>query len=186
MPDLELALIVCGAPLAARTPEIVTALLAAGWRPTVIATPAAGAWLDSEAVSRVLGEPPRMDFRAAAEPKRGGAPAVVVACPATFNTINKMVAGINDTYALGVLCEALGTRTPIVMVPMVNTKLWGHPAWTRNLATLADAGVTLLDVHTGAVGGSAVTSGRGGEVVAHFDPGWLVAHLKQLRESMRA
>jgi phosphopantothenoylcysteine synthetase/decarboxylase len=104
-------------------------------------------------------------------------------CPATFNTVNKAAAGINDSYALGVLCEALGTATPVVMVPMVNNKLWGHPAWSRNLTALADAGVTMLDVHTGAVGASAVESGTGGQVVEHFDPQWLPAQLKRLRET---
>src|SRR5579859_5905146 len=164
MPDPNLALIVCGAPLGARTPDILDSLIGAGWRPTVIATSAAGAWLDAEAVVRVSGAPLRTEFRAPSKPKQGGALAAVVVCPATFNTINKAAAGINDSYAMGVLCEALGTGTPVVAVPMVNNKLWGHPAWSRNLDALADAGVTLLDVHTGAVGASPVVSGTGGEV----------------------
>jgi phosphopantothenoylcysteine decarboxylase len=183
MSSSDLALVVCGAPLAARTPDLVASLLAAGWRPTVIATAAAAPWLDAEAVARMSGEPPRTDFRSPDEPKRGGPPAAVVVCPATFNTVNKVAAGINDSYALGVLCEALGTRTPIVMVPMVNDKLWGHPVWTRNLAALADVGVTLLNVHTGGVGASAVESGTGSQVAAQFDPEWLSARLKSPRET---
>jgi phosphopantothenoylcysteine synthetase/decarboxylase len=183
MSSSDLVLIVCGAPLTARTPDLVDALAAAGWRPTVVATAAAAPWLDVEAVTRVVGEPPLTDFRTPGEPKRGGAPAVVVVCPATFNTVNKAAAGINDSYPLGVLCEALGTGTPVVVVPMVNNKLWGHPVWSRNLTALVDAGVTMLDVHTGAVGASAVESGTGGQVVAHFDPEWLPAQLKRLRET---
>jgi phosphopantothenoylcysteine synthetase/decarboxylase len=35
------------------------------------------------------------------------ADAVAIA-PATFNTINKWVAGISDTFALGLLNEAIG------------------------------------------------------------------------------
>jgi hypothetical protein len=85
-----------------------------------------------------------------------------------------------DTYALATLCEALGTGLPTVLVPMVNHKLWGHPAWSRNIATLRDAGVTLLDVHTGAAGTSPVRSGSGDEVVARFDPAWLTTHLEPL------
>ncbi len=46
---------------------------------------------------------------AQAEP-RGDAVLVV---PATFNTINKWAAGMNDTLALGLLNEALGSWIPI-------------------------------------------------------------------------
>lgn len=41
----DLTLIVCGAPLAARTGDLVTDLMKAGWRPSVVATPAAMDWL---------------------------------------------------------------------------------------------------------------------------------------------
>src|SRR5688500_936304 len=109
-----LTLIACGAPLATRTPELLVAVMAAGWEPSVIGTPAAAAWLDSDAVAALTGEPVQYDFRAPNQAKRTGDPAAVLVCPATFNTINKAAAGINDTYALGVLCEALGTGIPTV------------------------------------------------------------------------
>ncbi|WP_425566034.1 hypothetical protein [Polymorphospora rubra] len=35
--------------------------------------------------------------------------------PATFNTINQSCAGVNDTFALNVLNEALGSRLPIII-----------------------------------------------------------------------
>jgi phosphopantothenoylcysteine synthetase/decarboxylase len=174
---------VCGAPLTARTPDLVRELLAEGWKPTVIGTPAAAEWLDDDAVTRLVGEPPRFDYRSPSQPKRGGPPAAVVVCPATFNTINKAAAGINDTYALGVLCEAIGTSTPTVAVPMVNNKLWGHPAWAGSLGVLAEAGVVLLDVHSGSAGAAPVISGTGGEVTAGFDPRWVTRQLNALRES---
>lgn len=180
MPGLDVALIVCGAPLTSRTPDLVQALRADGWRPTVIGTQASSEWLDVDAVAAVLGEPPLFDFRQPDQPKRGGPPAAVVVCPATFNTVNKAASGVNDTYALGVLCEAIGTGTPTVLVPMVNNKLWGHPAWPRSLSTLADAGVTMLDVHTGQAGTSAVASGTGGDVVTRFDPQWLSVQLAEV------
>lgn len=168
--------------MTARTVDVAKALLADGWRPTVIATTAAEAWLDREAIERLLGEPPRVDFRSPEQPKRGGPPAAVVVCPATFNTVNRTAAGINDSYALGVLCEAIGSRVPTLLVPMVNNKLWGHPAWSRSLRELVDAGVELVDIHTGESGASPVVSGSGGDVVARFDPGWLATRLMRMRE----
>jgi hypothetical protein len=183
VPELDLTLIMCGAPLTARTPDLVEALLAEGWRPTVVGTPGSLPWLDGEAVERLTGEPPRLDHRAPADAKRGGPPAAVVVCPATFNTVNKAATGINDSYALGVLCEAIGMRTPTVMVPMVNDKLWDHFVWPRNLAALVSAGVVLLDVHTGGIGAAPVASGTGGEVVVRFNPRWLTTQLKAVREA---
>jgi phosphopantothenoylcysteine synthetase/decarboxylase len=41
-----------------------------------------------------------------------------VVAPATFNTINRWVAGITNTVAVGTLCEFLGLDGPIVAVPM--------------------------------------------------------------------
>jgi phosphopantothenoylcysteine synthetase/decarboxylase len=49
-----------------------------------------------------------------------------------FNTVNKLAAGITDNYATGLLCEALASRTPITIAPMVNNRLWPHPAWQHN------------------------------------------------------
>lgn len=181
MANSDVTVIVCGAPLTARLPDLLAELLAKGWQPTVVGTPASAAWLDADAVVQLVDEPPRLEFRSPMQLKRGGPPAAVVVCPATFNTLNKAAAGINDSYALGVLCEALGTGTPLVVVPMVNNKLWGHPAWAGSLAVLERAGAFLLDVHTGARGASAVISGTGGDVVAGFDPRWVTAQLKTLR-----
>lgn len=176
----ELTVVVCGAPLAERTPDLLAVLLAEQWRPTVVATDAAGAWLDPAEVERLVGEPPRMEYRSPSQPKRGGVPAAVVVCPATFNTINKAAAGVADTYALGVICEAIGTGVPLLVIPMVSNKLWGHPAWDKNLAVLRDAGVLFVDVLSGLPGCSAVPSGTGPDIVAKFEPAWVTAHLRTL------
>ena len=84
--------------------------------------------------------------------------------------------GIMDTSAAGALCDALGAGVPIVAVPMVNNRLWGHPVWASTLQTLVDAGVRFVDAQSGHVGDPApVASGTGPEVVAAFDPEWVVA-----------
>jgi phosphopantothenoylcysteine synthetase/decarboxylase len=173
----RVALIACGAPLAARIPELAAHLVGAGWRVTLVATPNALAWLDPVAVERTTGEPPRHAFRAPDEPKRHPAPGAVAVCPATFNTVNKAAAGITDTYAAAVLCEALGAGVPTVVVPMVNDKLWGHPAWSRSVAVLRGAGASFMDVRTGLGEITPVASGSGMEVTAGFDPAWLVSAL---------
>ena len=172
----DLMLIVCAAPLAARTADLVTHLADAGWRPTVVATPDAVDWLDTAAITRVTGRGPRHTFRAPTESK-GVEPAAVAVCPLTFNSLNKAAAGIADTYAMAALCEALGAGLPTVLVPMINDKLWRHPACGRSLTTLQDAGAGLVDVRTGRGPAGAVPSGTGDDVVARFDPAWLSAAL---------
>ncbi|MFG2038136.1 flavoprotein [Dactylosporangium sp. NPDC048998] len=180
MADRSVTLVVCGAPLTVRTAGLVTALQGGGWQPRVVGTPAAREWLDADAVERLTGWPPQFDYRAPTLERRAQPPAALVVCPATFNTVNKAAAGAMDTYALGQICEAIGMRLPMLVVPMVNDKLWGHPAWPSSLAILHAAGVRLLDIHTGQLGEVPTKSGTGAEVIERFDPAWLVAQLDAL------
>jgi phosphopantothenoylcysteine synthetase/decarboxylase len=153
----ELTLVVCGAPLASRAGEVVDCLRGR-WSVSVVVTDAAGQWFDQPSDQ----DRPRPDL--------------VVACPLTFNTANKVAAGIMDTSAAGALCDALGAGVPVVAVPMVNNRLWGHPVWASTLRTLAGAGIRFVDPRTGEVGEPMpVQSGTGPEVVAAFDPAWVVA-----------
>jgi phosphopantothenoylcysteine synthetase/decarboxylase len=64
--------------------------------------------------------------------------------PATYNTINKWAHGISDTYALGVLAEAPGLGTPIVVLPFVNTALAGRHAFKHSVSTLRSEGIRIL------------------------------------------
>ncbi|MGH3613675.1 MAG: flavoprotein [Pseudonocardia sp.] len=155
MDGRSLTLVVCGAPLAARASEVVD-VLSPRWRVSVVATDAAGQWF-----------PGGSDLD---RPR----PARVVAFPLTFNTANKVAAGIMDTPVCGVLCDALGARVPVVAVPMVNDRLWGHPTWAATLRLLAGAGTRLVDPRSGAVGEPRpVPTGTGPDVVAAFDPAWI-------------
>jgi hypothetical protein len=157
MGERQLTLVVCGAPLAARAGEVADALRVS-WNVAVVATDAASQW---------FAEPSEHD-----RPR----PDAVVAFPLTFNTANKVATGIMDTSAAGALCDALGAGVPVVAVPMVNNRLWGHPVWLPTVRTLSGAGVRFVDPQSGRIGDPApVRSGTGPEVVAAFDPAWVVA-----------
>lgn len=152
-----LTVVACGAPLATRARDVPAALAAVGWSAALLVSEAATAWAGDSDEAR-----PR--------------PCVVVACPLTFNTANKVVAGVMDTPAAGALCDALGAGLRIVAVPMVNTRLWAHPAWTTTIGALTSWGVTLLDPCDGRAGTPhPVASGSGEDVTNAFDPGWVVA-----------
>ncbi|PZF80839.1 flavoprotein [Jiangella anatolica] len=169
-----IALVVTGAPLTRHVHRGV-ALARAGGRPVaVIATAAAGSWLDHDELARL--DVPVLDtHRPPGTPKRLPPPDAVVLAPGTFNTINKLAAGIADTYALSVLCEALATRHPMAVVPFVSRSLAGHPAWPRSLATLAEAGARLVDPRTGGPwSGDPLEPGTGDTVAAAFDWRWVL------------
>ncbi|MGH3872049.1 MAG: flavoprotein [Pseudonocardiaceae bacterium] len=172
----HLALVACGAPLAARSHDVAARAVEVGWIVRVIATPSAMNWVDADRVEEVTGFAVLVEQRQPGQAKRFPPPAQVIVCPATFNTVNKLAAGIMDNYATGVLCEALASQTPITIAPMVNNRLWPHPAWQHNLDMLTAAGVTFVDIQTGHAGRpAAVPSGTGGDAIAAFDPAWVLA-----------
>jgi phosphopantothenoylcysteine decarboxylase len=171
-----LSLIVCGAPLAERTPDIAAAAVAAGWEVSVTATEAALPWLDEAKIMDATGRQLHTQQRTPDQPKPPR-PAAVLVSPATFNTVNKMASGIADNPACSLLCECVGAGIPIVAVPMVNERLWSHPAWGSSLSLLQTAGVTFLDICTGRPDLEAVPSGTGAEVVERFDPSWPMSAL---------
>jgi phosphopantothenoylcysteine synthetase/decarboxylase len=176
-------LIVTGAPLASRCTDIAAALKEGGWSVQVVTTPAAAAWVDDATILTVSGQLALSAHRDPAEVKRSEAPDAMVVAPATFNTIAKASLGIADTYAHSQLCEAIGSGLPIVMVPMINNKLWGHPALAGHLQTLIAAGVRIVDPQTGADSAAPITSGTGDRVVSAFEPSWIVAKLGQFNPS---
>jgi phosphopantothenoylcysteine decarboxylase len=141
-----LYLVVCAAPPARETRRTVASLQAAGWDICVVATPAALAWIDVPDLREATGHPVRAEFRAPDEPEfvpRGDA---VLVAPATFNTINKCAVGVNDSLALGLINEALGSQSvPLALVPWVNTSLSGHLAYRPGLAQLQAAGAHVVE-----------------------------------------
>jgi phosphopantothenoylcysteine synthetase/decarboxylase len=170
-------LVVTGAPLARRAPDLAHALVDAGWQLRVAVTPAAEAWVKASELETAAAGAVRSAHRSPDEPKDRTRPDVVLVCPATFNTVNKLVAGIADTYAASALAEALGSGIPLVVVPMVNDKLWGHPVWEPNLAKLTSSGVSFLDPRTCDTPATAVQSGTGDEITNLFDVAALVQRL---------
>jgi phosphopantothenoylcysteine decarboxylase len=174
------ALVVCGAPLTRRTGDMVNELVSGGWDVRLVGTPTARSWIDLNGASSLRGVVPRFDFVSPEHPRSTADPDIVTVCPATFNTLNKVATGIADNYATSLICETLGMRNPVLAVPMVNHKLWGHPALSSSVTSLSGAGVKFLDVQTGAPGLSPVQSGSGDHVVRKFQPSWLLAAVRSI------
>ena len=135
--------VVCAAPPAQHIHELVSLLCSDQRQVIVFATPTAAEWINGSLVRDLTGAPVRSVPRSVDEPRTQPAPDAVVVAPATFNTINKWAAGINDNAAMGVLNEAIGQRLPVIASAYAKESLAAHPAFARSLQTLEMAGVTL-------------------------------------------
>jgi phosphopantothenoylcysteine synthetase/decarboxylase len=137
-------IVVCAAPPAARVEELVALGHRRGWELAVVASRDALPFMDVEGLERATGHPVRSRWRLPDEPSSVPDADAVVVAPATFNTLNKWVAGIADTVASATVSEYLGRSVPMVVAPCVNPDLSRHPTFRRNLQVLAEWGVTVL------------------------------------------
>ncbi|MFI5758262.1 flavoprotein [Streptomyces sp. NPDC051569] len=138
-----LYVVVCAAGVAGDSGELVALARERGWDVGVVATPQGLGFIDAEALRAATGYPVRSAWRTPGEPRPFPPPDAIAVAPATFNTLNKWAAGIADTLALGILCEAYGLGVPTVALPYVNAVLAAHPAYATSLERLSGMGVLI-------------------------------------------
>ena len=145
-PKGVLYIISCASRPAQRVPDLVQAAQVAGWDVGVVVTPQATKFVDIPLLEELTGYPVRSEYKRPEEPDVLPRADAIVVFPATFNTLNKWVLGISDTLALGLLCEYMGLKMPIVAVPCVltNSGLDTHPAFPRSIAQLSEYGVHVI------------------------------------------
>jgi hypothetical protein len=141
----DLRLLVCGGGPAGGVTSLIEAAVARGWAVDVTATDHALDFVDVGEIRRASGRPVRTGYRFAADgalvsPR---ADALLIA-PATFNTINKIAAGIADTYALSSVAEVIGRGVPTVVVPSVNSALAARAPFRRSVESLRAEGVRVF------------------------------------------
>jgi phosphopantothenoylcysteine synthetase/decarboxylase len=141
-----LYIISCASRPAQRVPDLVQAAQAARWDVVVIVTPQATKFVDISLLEKLTGYPVCSEYKRPEEPDILPRADAIVVFPATFNTLNKWVLGISDTLALGLLCEYMGLKMPIVAVPCVltNSGLDTHPAFPRSITQLKEYGVHVI------------------------------------------
>lgn len=140
-----LYVVVCASGVADDVGKLITAAHHEGWKVGVVATPSALGFIDQEAIETQTGYPIRSAWRTPSVPQPLPPADAIAVAPATFNTINKWAAGISDTLALGILCEAYGLGIPTVVQPYVNSAQAAHPAYEDSLARLRSMGVLIGD-----------------------------------------
>ncbi len=141
-----LYIISCASRPAQRVPDLVLAAQTAGWEVCVVVTPQGTKFVNIPLLEQLTRYPVRSEYKHPEEPDVLPRADAIIVFPATFNTLNKWALGISDTLALGLLCEYMGLKTPIVAVPCIltNSGLDSHPAFLRSLAQLKDYGVHII------------------------------------------
>ncbi len=71
---------------------------------------------------------------------------LIVVCPATANLLAKMASGIADDLATTVM---LATDKPVMAIPAMNVRMWQHDSTMRNVETLREAGVDVMEPDEG-------------------------------------
>ncbi len=82
---------------------------------------------------------------------------LMLVAPATANTIAKMAYGQADNLLLTVFLSA---RCPVIIAPAMDMDMFLHPATQRNVKTLQDMGVSIIDAATGQLASGLSGKGR--------------------------
>ncbi len=88
---------------------------------------------------------------------------LVVVCPATADLMARMAHGIADDLATTLL---LATDKPVLAVPAMNVRMWSHAATRRNVITLRERGVTVIEPDEGPMACGEFGPGRLPEPIA--------------------
>ncbi len=82
---------------------------------------------------------------------------IFVVAPATADFLGRTAAGLGDDI---VTVSWLAWNGPSVFAPAMNDKMWAHPAVRRNVATLSEWGVTIIQPGSGHLACGSVGPGR--------------------------
>jgi phosphopantothenoylcysteine decarboxylase / phosphopantothenate---cysteine ligase len=159
----EVLLGVSGGIAAYKAIDVMRILQRGGHGVTVVMTRAARRFVGPATFAALSGRPVGTDLFGAEERPGYGhlelarrADLMLVA-PASANTIAKLAAGLAD----GLLGSAyLAFDGPVVIAPAMNTRMWTHPATTRNLGLLAERGVQVVEPASGLLADGEVGLGR--------------------------
>lgn len=103
---------------------------------------------------------------------------LVIVAPATADTLARAAHGFaNDLLT----ASLLATTAPVLMVPAMNDRMWGHPQTTRNVAHLRELGYHVIDPDVGDLAvGEGIGPGRMPE------PETIMAHAARRLEARSA
>ncbi|WP_159620854.1 bifunctional phosphopantothenoylcysteine decarboxylase/phosphopantothenate--cysteine ligase CoaBC [Ruania rhizosphaerae] len=158
---MRILLGVSGGIAAYKVPSVLRALREDGHAVRVIPTRAALDFVGRATWEALSGEPVTtsvFDGTESVDHVRLGREAeLVVVAPATADLLARAAAGIADDLLTATL---LTVTCPVVLAPAMHTEMWLHPATQRNVATLRERGVHVIDPAVGRLTGADSGPGR--------------------------
>jgi phosphopantothenoylcysteine decarboxylase/phosphopantothenate--cysteine ligase len=143
--------------------HVVSQLVQAGCEVHAVATPSALRFVGPATLEGLTGRPLATDTF---EPGRAMDHIhlvrwadVIVLCPASANTLNRLAGGIADVL-VGTMFLAHDFSKPYVAVPAMNATMYDHPATARSLATLRGWGIEVIEPGAGALACGETGTGR--------------------------
>jgi phosphopantothenoylcysteine decarboxylase/phosphopantothenate--cysteine ligase len=70
---------------------------------------------------------------------------LLLIAPCTANTLSKVACGIDDTPVTTFATTAIGSKTPVILVPAMHHSMYRHPALIENILRLKSWGVEVLE-----------------------------------------
>lgn len=159
---------VTGGIAAYKTPMLIREFIRRGAEVKVVMTPTARQFVTPLTLATVSRNPIVVDFF---DPENGQwnshvslglwADAYVIA-PATANSIAKMANGIADNL---LLTAYLSARCPVFIAPAMDLDMMCHPATVKNIETLKERGVEIIEAEEGELASGLSGKGRMAEPV---------------------
>ncbi len=91
---------------------------------------------------------------------------IFVIVPASANTIAKMALGICDNLLTSTFCAF---KKPVVIAPCMNTNMWENPAVEKNIETLKNRGIKVIEPDTGFLACGTKGKGRLADINLIYD-----------------
>ncbi|MEY4615696.1 MAG: hypothetical protein RJB66_656 [Pseudomonadota bacterium] len=152
-----------GSIAAYKSCHVISQLVQKGHQVQVVTTPSAMNFIGAATLEGLTGRPVVCDLYAPNHMMEHIHLArwadLVILCPATANTINKMAQGIGDDLVTS-LFLAHDFKKPFLIAPAMNTAMYEHPLTQASLEKLKALGLKILATGAGALACGEVGAGR--------------------------
>lgn len=154
---------ICGGIAAYKSAALLRLLVKGGAEVQVVITPAGKEFITPVTLSALSGKPVVSEFFTAnsgewhSHVDLGLWADLMVIAPATASTIGKMANGIADNM---LVTTYLSAKEHVMIAPSMDLDMWAHPSTQRNIETLKNDGVGIIEPGSGELASHLVGKGR--------------------------
>lgn len=153
-------LVVSGGIAAYKSAELTSRLIKAGYRVRVVMTESATRFIAPLTFRALTGQPVLTTCFEGEDPiphiSLADRADLMVVAPATASILARIAHGMGDDLAAAAI---LARKSPLLLVPAMNVRMYANPAVQRNLSLLREQGVLVMEPDTGRL--ACGTTGKG-------------------------